>query len=255
VKCLRTTDMIEAYSKKFFGYGRWDAPVWFVGLEEAGSGTSTELQTRLAAWDEHGQRELENAPTFYTACGQHRWHGPNATLQPTWRQLLRLLLSARGEPVGEAALLEQQQLTFGASSGDVCLTELSPLPAPSHRQWPYADNLNLPEWVHSREQFMKTVSAGRIAALREKIVTHHPRAVVFYFWKPRHSAEAVAGGQFRSIIPEQLLGFERNGTAYFITGHPAGRYPDPYFAGLGQYLNQNCGELFAAQPVSRLGET
>ena len=30
--------MIEAYSRQFFGYGRWDAPVWFVGLEEAGDG-------------------------------------------------------------------------------------------------------------------------------------------------------------------------------------------------------------------------
>jgi hypothetical protein len=49
--------MIEAYCKQFFGYGRWDAPVWFVGLEEAGAGTPEELQVRLAAWDQCGRRE------------------------------------------------------------------------------------------------------------------------------------------------------------------------------------------------------
>ena len=101
--------MIEAYCKQFFGYGRWDAPVWFVGLEEAGAGTPAELHARLTAWDQRGRRELEDAPAFYPACGQAQWHGPNAALQPTWRQLIRILLLARGEPVNDAALLEYQK--------------------------------------------------------------------------------------------------------------------------------------------------
>jgi hypothetical protein len=241
--------MIEAYCKRFFGYGRWDAPVWFVGLEEAGAGTPEELQARLLAWDRRGRRELEDAPTFYTACGQHQWHGPNARLQRTWRQLRRMLLLARGEPVEELALLEYQKRSFGASSGDVCLAELSPLPARSQNHWPYAEHENLPEWIYTREQFEQTIATGRIATLREKIAKYRPLAVVFYFWKRRPSAEAVAGGEFRPLIHEQLLGLERNGTAYFITGHPAGRYLDTYFAGLSQYFNRNCVKLFAAQPA------
>ena len=39
--------MIEAYCKQFFGYGRWDAPVWFVGLEAADDCTTGQLQARL----------------------------------------------------------------------------------------------------------------------------------------------------------------------------------------------------------------
>ena len=244
--------MVEAYCKQFFGYGRWDAPVWFVGLEEAGAGTPEELQTRLTAWDQRGRRDLEDAPAFYPASGQHQWHGPDATLQRTWRQLIRLLLLARGEPVSEQALLEYQTQTLGAFSGQVCLTELSPLPAPSHRQWPYAAHEALPAWMQTREQFAQTVAAARIATLREKIALHHPRAVIFYFWKPRHSAEAVAGGEFRPLIPEQLLGLERNGTAYFITGHPAGNYPDTYFDGLGRYFHDHHRALFAVQHASLL---
>jgi hypothetical protein len=195
---------------------------------------------------------LEDAPVYYPACGQPQWHGPNASLQRTWRQLMRMLLLARGEPVSKEALLEYQKQTLGAFSGHVCLTELFPLPAPSHRQWPYADHENLPAWMRNREQFMQTVLPGRAATLREKIALHHPRAVVFYFWKPRHSAEAVAGGEFRLVIPEQLLGLERNGTAYFITGHPAGNYPDDYFAELGRYFHEHCRNLFAVQHVSLL---
>jgi hypothetical protein len=237
--------MIQDYCNQFFGYGRWDAPVWFVGLEEAGAGTPEELQARLAAWVQRGRRELEDAPSFYPACEQHQWHGPHSTLQRTWRQLIRILLLARGEPVGENALLEHQRQSLGASSGQVCLTELFPLPAPSHRHWPYSAHEALPAWMRNREQFVQTILPGRAATLREKIALNHPRVVVFYFWKPRFFAEAVAGGEFQPILPEKLLGFERNGTAYFVTGHPAGRYPDTYFDGLGQYFHKHCRDLFA----------
>ncbi len=244
--------MIEAYCKQFFGFGRWDAPVWFVGLEEAGAGTPEELQARLAAWDHRGRRELEDAPSFYPACGQQSWHGPDATLQPTWRQLIRLLFLARGEPVGEEALLQYQEKKLGAFFGHVCLTELSPLPTRNQTHWPYADHQGLPDWAESRVQFNAAFAAHRIATLREKIALHHPRAVVFYFWKHRQSAEAVAGGEFRPLIPEQLLGLKRNGTAYFVTGHPAGRYPDTYFDGLGRHFHEHCRELFADQQASLL---
>ncbi len=255
--------MIKAYSKQFFGYGRWDAPVWFVGLEEAGNGTPDDLRARLAAWDRRGRRELEDAPAFYPACGQNQWHGPDATWQRTWRQLMRMSFLARSEPVGEDALLEYQKHTLGAFAGNVCLTELSPLPAPGLSQWPYADNENLPDWMRRRDTFLQAVLPGRIATLREKIATHHPRAVIFYFWKERQHAEAVAGGEFQLLLHgdacgalrDELFGLSRSGTQYFITGHPAARYPgdpDNYFAELGQYFHQHHARLFAAQYVCLL---
>jgi len=236
--------MIDAYCNQFFGYGRWDAPVWFVGLEEAATGTPNELQARLRAWDKRGRRELEDAPSFYPACEQHKWHGRSAILQRTWRQLIRILLSSGGKPIADKVVLEFQQYALGASSGRACFTELLPLPAPSHRQWPYVDHENLPAWMRDRGQFTRTVLPGRTAVLRNKIAYHHPGIVIFYFWKPREFAEAVAGGVFHPIIPEQLLGLERNGTAYFIIGHPASNYPDAYFDRLGQYFRKHYPQLF-----------
>jgi hypothetical protein len=237
--------MIEAYCKQFFGYGRWDVPIWFVGLEEAGTGTREELQARLRAWDQRGRLELEDAPSFYPACEQQQWHGEEANLQHTWRRLIRVLLFARGKPVAEEIVLEFQKHTLGASSGQVCLTELFPLAAPSHRQWPYADHEDLPAWMRNRERFMQTLLPGRAAVLRNKIARYHPRAVVFYFWKPRLYAKTVAGGEFHPIIPEKLLGLERNGTAFFVIGHPAGNYSDDYFDGLGQYFHKTYRAHFA----------
>ncbi|SRR5260221_4875863 len=136
---------LQTYTNQFFGFGRWDAPVWFVGIEEAGNPTPEQLNHRLSVWDQRGRRSLEDAPTFYPAVGQVYWHGDHAHLQRTWRQLIRMLLLARGERDTEVALLACQQNLFGTFSGSVCLTELSPMPAPSHRRWPHA-----PEWLVSR---------------------------------------------------------------------------------------------------------
>jgi len=243
---------LEEYTTQFFGFGRWDAPVWFVGTEEAGNPTLEQFERRLRVWAQRGRHSLEDAPTFYPAVGQTHWHGKHAHLEPTWRQLIRMLLVARGHPDTEDALLAHQQDQFGASAGNVCLTELSPTPAPSHRHWPYAKRPDAPEWLRTRAEFMRRILPRRVAMLREKIALHRPRAVVFYFWKPRESAEAIAGGEFESLVSEELLGFQRGGTQYFVTGHPATGYPDTYFQGLGNYFHAKHRELFVAQPPSLL---
>ena len=90
---------------------------------------------------------------------------------------------------------------------------------------------------------MQTILPARAATLREKIALHQPRVVIFYFWKPRSLPEAVAEEEFHPIIREKLLGLERDGTAYFITGHPA-NYPDDYTADLGMYFQDHYSRLF-----------
>ena len=243
---------LQEYTKQFFGFGRWDAPIWFVGTEEAGNPTPEQFDHRLSRWVQRGQRQLEDAPVFYPAVGQTDWHGEHAHLEPTWRQLIRMLRIARGQPDTEDALLAHQQTLFGGLAGSVCLTELSAMPAPSHRKWPYATWPNLPDWLHTRDEFMRRILPTRVATLREKIAIHRPRAVVFHFWKPREPAEATAGGEFQPLISEKLLGFQRGGTQYFVTNHPDGGHPDEYFATLGTYFHANHRQLFAEQAPSLL---
>jgi hypothetical protein len=69
--------------ESFFGYGRWSAPIWFIGIEEAGGKTEREIQQRLTVWASRGHRELEDAPTFYPTSGNHAWHGEHACSQAT----------------------------------------------------------------------------------------------------------------------------------------------------------------------------
>ena len=40
--------ILNNYLESFFGYGRWSAPVWFIGIEEAGGKAKLEIEQRLA---------------------------------------------------------------------------------------------------------------------------------------------------------------------------------------------------------------
>lgn len=88
---MLTTSFLNNYLASFFGYGQWTAPIWFVGIEEAGGRTESEVERRLSLWNHRGSKELEDAPVFYPKSGNDRWHGNKAELQATWKQLIRFI--------------------------------------------------------------------------------------------------------------------------------------------------------------------
>src|SRR5437762_1389355 len=136
--------LLTDYAEKFFGFGNWGAKIWFVGIEEAGGWREEDVQGRLDSWIQKSRPELADAPTFYPLCGQNNWHGDGAKPQETWKQLIRMLLVARGKEAGRDAILEYQRDHFGRSGGRECLTELLPLPSPGAATWKYREWSNLP---------------------------------------------------------------------------------------------------------------
>src|ERR1700690_2025758 len=108
---------LNNYIGSFFGYGRWSAPIWFVGIEEAGGRTEREIEQRLAVWGARGKNELEDPPAFYPKSGNAAWHGGNATLQLTWTQLIRILLIAQGKLDSPSAILDYQRNRLGTADG------------------------------------------------------------------------------------------------------------------------------------------
>ena len=130
--------------ESFFGYGRWSAPIWFIGIEEAGGRTEREIEQRLRVWASRGRKELEDATTFYAESGNTAWHGEHAAMQATWKQLIRILLLARGKADDDDAILAYQRTQLGLSTGHTCLAELLPLPSPDTATWNYGNWSDLP---------------------------------------------------------------------------------------------------------------
>jgi hypothetical protein len=232
---------LNNYIESFFGYGRWQAPVWFVGIEEAGGRTERELEQRLTVWAQRGQKELEDAPTFYLQSGNHQWHGQEAKLQETWKQLIRMLLVARGKPDTDKAILDYQRSHWGCARGRECLADLLPLPSPSSTAWNYCRWSDLP-WLQTRIEYQNYVALKRAHFMQQQLEKHKPQVVIFYASTWHRLWGLIARGVWRQAIPGKLMGLDREATSFYVTRHPRAE-SDEYFREIGLHLRRKHGQL------------
>ena len=63
-------DPISRAAKSWYGYGRWDAPYWFIGLEPGMRADEGErLLERCSAWERLGSPELMGCLEHHDAFG------------------------------------------------------------------------------------------------------------------------------------------------------------------------------------------
>ena len=249
---MLNSSALNTYLESFYGYGRWSAPIWFIGIEEAGGKAEREIEERLAVWASRGHQELEDAPTFYPASGNHAWHGESATPQATWKQLIRMLLLARGKCDDDKATLDYQRTQLGSSSGDTCLAELLPLPSPGTATWNYNRWSDLPR-LTSRQSYHAAMPGTRAETLKDRCSLYRPAVIIFYGLEMADGTKLlpiwarIAGGWFdQAIERKRILLCRRNEhTMFFVTRHPVSESQD-YFGEIGAFLRDNYSPQFRA---------
>jgi len=55
----------------FYGYGKYQADYWFVGMEEGGDDTFEEVSQCLAVWGSRGHQEEEDVAAYHLALALH----------------------------------------------------------------------------------------------------------------------------------------------------------------------------------------
>jgi len=181
-------EAIREMARGCYGYGRWDAPYWFMGLEEGmGRNENDDLDLRLEAWRQLGSRELNDCKSFHEAIKEYRLHR-EGKLVPTWRSLILLLMTFLEKPNDRESLRSYQRSHWGSSSGETCVIELSGLAA---------RNLNAPR---DRESFREE----RITKIRERLNENNStvKLVVMYGRTRKESWEKIAG---RTFPPDGIL--------------------------------------------------
>lgn len=108
--------------------------------------------------------------------------GEGIPTQTTWRQLIRLLLSYKGEPTDIESIRAYQRDKWGSSTGETCVVELSGLASP---------NMRTPQ---DRTTFLAT----RIERIREEVLTRAPEFIITYGLGYRETWKEIAGGNFDS---------------------------------------------------------
>jgi hypothetical protein len=179
-------DDLRAMACHRYGYGCWNAPYWFLGLEEGMDRDESDNRSeRIAAWRYFGSLDLDDCQKFHDRVfalikKKNGLHGDDAVPQRTWKKLLLALMAFPGGPVDESSLLRYQRNKWGCDSGETCLIELSGLAARS---------VNIPHDLFQKE---------RIEFISGKIADHHPTFVIMY-GKRSHGAYRKITEQAKAI--------------------------------------------------------
>jgi hypothetical protein len=244
-------DLVADYANRFYGFGTATAKVWLIGAEEGGGATFDGLDTRLRVWNERGRNELEDAPVLHRGSRAKSRQDPGEIIDPTWKQLIRMLLLARGERDSQKAIVDYHRTDFGATTGTTCLAQLLPLPSLADSVWPY-HHWSALAWLASRAHYLKELKGRRMNHLKDRIAEHRPKVVIFYGTTLADGTSLlpawvqIAGrGRFGQAIEGQriLLSQQTEHTLFLVTRNPLSE-TDAYFQQIGKFLHNKHAAVF-----------
>lgn len=230
--------LLEAFMSGFYGFGNYQASYWFVGMEEGGGNTVEAIAKQLRIWDAHGRKELLDVAEYAREMNITRWYGDRPRLQPTWKHLIRIFLTAEGQSTDSETMRQYQKNLWGTENGNTCLLELLPLPATNTNSWLYGQISSLPYLVN-RKTYQEYVVGSRVAHLQDRIKRYQPKAVVFYgsgydsYWK------RIAGINFWETSSEDVTFAVKNFTVFVSSKHPvAFGATNDYFYRIGNLITE-----------------
>jgi len=189
---------LQHWINHFYGYGSWDAKIWFVAYEEGGGDLPEEVAEKLNYfYSTHSQteqptlcdiRELFRRVTFEVEGPRAELfktlHGyrfdTNAILHGVWRNLISFVYGFKGEHPSDR--LEYQKKIFASAIAKrEALIQLYPLPSPHDHAW-YYSWLDLPQFcfLRRRSTYEEKIYPQRIQTILSHIHLHHPEVVIMY---------------------------------------------------------------------------
>jgi len=154
------TEDQRALALGWYGYGRWKAPYWFVGIEPGGDG----LDACVRMWNALGRGELLDIAAHHDE-NERDWFGRNVTkTHATWQKLIWLLMYYQGREPDAAAVLDYQKTRLGRANDETALLEISAIPAVNN-------GIARPRMLHRDE---------RVTRIQKRLLQHQPELVVFY---------------------------------------------------------------------------
>lgn len=176
---------------EFFGFGRWDAPYWFIGPEQ-GKGKVEESSNapRIRAWDNLGKPDICDCFEFHKLIPDLTWHTGKPPLQATWGSLILTLRAFQGEAIDTDARRYYQRDHWGRVHGETCVIDLSGTASRTLRA------------SEVREQNR----TARIEYIRAKIDHHEPVFVVMYGVSDHTAWNQIAGAPLTQDTVKRMGG-------------------------------------------------
>lgn len=237
-------EALKHWIEHFYGYGSWEARIWFIGYEEGGGDIADEVADKLAyfhnvhAFGNHKPlcdiRELYKQVGFtvtgpradlFSTLFDYRFD-KEAVLHGTWKNLIAFVHGYKSKPLPDLIDYQKKSLA-SASRKSEALLKLYPLPAHNHA-W-YYSWLDLPRlpYLKSRASYQEFVYQNRMHTFLSNLLEYKPEVVVMYSMnnidKIKKSVQAFyPGTKFKMIkaIKRQIPQHHRadiGGTTLLIT--------------------------------------
>lgn len=230
-------ETLRHWMDHFYGYGSWNAKIWFVAYEEGGGDLPEDVADRLNYFNQahHSAanptlcdiRELYKRVTArvdgpkagaFKTLYDYRF-GPGATQHGAWKNLIAFQYGFRGKKLPD--LLKYQKTSFAAD--DAALINLYPLPSPHNHAW-YYSWLDMPQFpfLKDRKLYEEQLYERRTNGIFESIKTHRPEIVVMYGMSNINDLKNSFASKFRmmkgtpQVIPQHHR-TEIEGTTLIIT--------------------------------------
>jgi hypothetical protein len=161
----------------FLGFGRADAPVVFIGMEEGVANEGAQLDDLYARSQFDRVMDIQHAHWGVSDTG--RWFGPGKVRsQPTWRPMCDLMLRREGISAPTLADRKHYQVhRLARSDGDTLLTELLPYPHKKSSVWRYSPPLGR---FPTRERYRSEILPMRRDLIRRLLAETRRELVVCY---------------------------------------------------------------------------
>jgi hypothetical protein len=189
-------ERLTYWIENFYGYGAWQARIWFIGYEE-GSGDLPEEVAEKFNYLYNGQRtwtslcdirELYRHVVFRQSGSkanlisnhyEYRFDR-HATLHGVWKNLIAFAHGYRNESLPDILTYQKEQFLV-PDAGREALIKLYPLPCPHNHGW-YYSWLDLPQldFLKSRALYEERVYEMRIQRILENMAAHRPDVVLMY---------------------------------------------------------------------------
>lgn len=163
----------------FKGYGRLDAPIWFIGMEEGIGGQANNVETailmnitaRLKKYD----KDVMDIAQAHLAMN---YEIEKITASPTqvWTWMAKIALALSNDSA--QSNIEYINKRLGRADGCTFLTELMPIPVVDNNSWPEIYESLTP--YQSRDAYFEAVIEQRKAMLVELINKYSPKYIFAY---------------------------------------------------------------------------
>ena len=220
-------EKLKNYINGFYGYGKWESSIWYIGIEEAGGENWKDVKNRINSWESFQSNLIDNKK-HHDKIGYKNLFDGKVNIQKTWAGLIRLRQGYENKPIDAETIRKVQKLEWGQIESDNLLIELFPLPAKKNdeKSWIYHESkIN---FLNSRSQYESTIAPSRIEFIKEKIKSFNPKIVILYSSSKLNYWNKIIEDDFKENGFElKISGFyfriiTKNNTCFVQTPHPNG---------------------------------